>query len=92
MQVKDLAFAGETYRTVKVFEYEVPTEIGEAEKVDAFVELAGETARYPWAHHALVAGVSDALGVSPPTAFALLNVAMFALAAVLLYQAAAASG
>jgi hypothetical protein len=50
--------------------------------------LAGETLRYAWGAHLVVAGVTRALGVSPAWSFALLNVAGLAISVLLLHRAA----
>jgi hypothetical protein len=50
--------------------------------------LAGETVRYAWGAHLVVAGVTRALGVSPAWSFALLNVGGLAISVLLLHRAA----
>lgn len=46
--------------------------------------FAGAALRYPWAHHVLVAALARGLGLAPPTAFAVLNLAAAAASAALL--------
>jgi hypothetical protein len=45
--------------------------------------LSGELLLYPWAHHLLVAGLVYGLKISPPTAFALINIGALLLTIIL---------
>src|SRR5205814_1933477 len=49
--------------------------------------FAGEPLLYPWIYHALAAGLSRSFRISPPSAFAALNVCALALTLGLLYFA-----
>ena len=48
--------------------------------------LGGEILLYPWATHLLVAAMSYILRVSPPTAFALVNLCALLLSAILVFK------
>jgi hypothetical protein len=50
--------------------------------------LGGEPLLYPWAHHLVAAGMVRLLGLSPATAFALLNLAALGLSAWLAWRIA----
>jgi hypothetical protein len=54
--------------------------------------FAGEPSHYPWGHHAVIAALVRVLDASPPTVYALTNVAMLAAMLILLYRAAALAG
>ena len=48
--------------------------------------LGGEPLLYPWGYHLLAAGISRSLNLSPAYSFAVMNVALAALAMVLAYK------
>ena len=50
--------------------------------------LAGEPLQYPWAHHLIVAIMTCGLRISPPTAFAAINVCVLLLTLVLVFKIA----
>ena len=50
--------------------------------------LAGEPLQYPWAHHLMVAIMTYGLRISPPTAFAAINICALLLTLVLVFKIA----
>jgi hypothetical protein len=54
--------------------------------------FAGEPSHYPWAHHAVVAALVRLLDVSPPTVYALTNLAMLVATVFLLHRSAVLAG
>ncbi len=52
--------------------------------------LGGEPLFYPWAHHAVVAGISQVLRLSPSYVFALMNLGLLLFTILLVYRASRA--